>query len=304
MIIGFIGLGNMGRGMAGKLLGYCQVHDHKLLVLDISKAAMAGLVSKGATAAADASSMAQQVDVLFTSLPSAKEINGLALGEHGLLANLKPGAVWFETSTNELAAWQALIERAPAHLQLVDAPVTGGAEGAAAGTLTMLLGIEQDLLADYKDMLGSFTSKAVRMGPSGAGYVSKLCQLHLNYLVAQGIGEALMLGARANLDLETLYGVLQKSCAQSYVVDNYIPKVLDGSYDPSFALGLATKDMRLITELAAHLEVPTTLADSVYADYQQAVERYGEEAPHLKIVQMLEDEVGVALQTTAGKRGE
>ncbi|MEM7358329.1 MAG: NAD(P)-dependent oxidoreductase [Pseudomonadota bacterium] len=301
MNIGFIGLGNMGRGMASNLLTYCQTHQHQLLVLDLNQSAMDELVGQGATAANDAQTMAQQADILFTSLPSAREIGELAVGEQGLLENLKSGAVWFETSTNDLAAWQALIDQAPSDLLMVDAPVTGGAEGAAAGTLTMLLGIEPTLFEQHQEMLASFTNKAVRMGPSGAGYVSKLCQLHLNYLVAQGIGETLMLGARADLDLGTLYQVLQKSCAQSYVVDNYIPKVLDGSYDPSFALGLANKDMRLITELAAHLKVPTKLADTVYADYQEAVARFGSDAPHLKIVQMLEDEVGVSLPSSLAK---
>ncbi|MBT8115176.1 MAG: NAD-binding protein, partial [Arenicella sp.] len=148
----------------------------------------------------------------------------------------------------------------------------------------------------FAGLLASFTQRAVRMGPAGAGYVSKLCQLHLNYLVAEGIGEALMLGAKADLDLTELHSVLKTSCAQSYVVDSYIPRVLDGSYDPSFTLGLATKDMRLISELGKHLHVPLNLADTVYADYQMASEQYGVEAPHLKIVKLIEDEVGTSLR--------
>jgi 3-hydroxyisobutyrate dehydrogenase len=151
------------------------------------------------------------------------------------------------------------------------------------------MGIEPELLDAHSVMLESFTSAAVRMGPSGAGYVTKLCQLHLNYLVAQGIGETLMMGAKAELDLSVLHSVLMKSCAQSYVVDSYIPKVLDGSYDPSFTLGLATKDMRLINELGDHLEVNMPLAQEVYSNYQLASEKYGGSEPHLKIVKLIED---------------
>jgi 3-hydroxyisobutyrate dehydrogenase-like beta-hydroxyacid dehydrogenase len=152
----------------------------------------------------------------------------------------------------------------------------------------MLLGIDEDVLQQFKPILESFTKKAVRMGPAGAGYVTKLSQLHLNYLVAQGIGEALMLGAKANLDLNALHDVLQHSCAQSYVVDNYIPKVLNGSYDTSFALGLAQKDMRLITELGAHLGIDLTLANKVYDTYQAATEEYGFNAPHLSVIRLIE----------------
>ena len=295
--IGFVGLGNMGSGMASNLLKFTQAHGHDLLVLDLNQSAVDSLVTLGAIDGESIANIAQQVDVLFTSLPSAKEITEVALGNAGLLQNLKANSIWFETSTNELSEWQKILADAPESLCLVDAPVTGGAEGAAAGTLTMLLGIDQQVLKSHAQILASFTAKAVRLGPSGSGYVAKLCQLHLNYLVAQGIGETMMLGAKANIDLQTLYGVLQSSCAQSYVVDSYIPKVLDGSYDESFTLGLATKDMRLISELGEHLDVPLSLADSVYASYQKAATTYGADEPHLKIVKLIEDQAGQLLRS-------
>jgi len=297
MNIGFIGLGNMGSGMAKNLLNFTQAHSHNLVVLDLNQTVVEQFVAQGAVDGQSIKDIAQQADVVFTSLPSAKEVAEVALGGTGLLQNLKVGSVWFETSTNELAEWQDIQAQAPSSLTLIDAPVTGGAEGAAAGTLTMLLGIEQSVLDLHSPMLASFTTNAVRMGPSGAGYVSKLCQLHLNYLVAQGIGETMMLGAKANLDLDTLHRVLQTSCAQSYVVDNYIPKVLDGTYDQSFTLGLATKDMRLISQLGKHLAVPLSLGDSVYRAYQTATATYGTDEPHLKIVKLIEDQTGRLLRS-------
>ena len=291
--IGFIGLGNMGCGMASNLLAWCQRQGLALWVLDLNATVVDQFVAKGAVKASSVQQLASVVSILFTSLPSSKEIDLLSAD---ILDNLPAGAVWFETSTNEVAQWEQIKLRARDSLTLIDAPVTGGSEGAAAGTLTMLLGIDDAVLAKHSRMLASMTSKTVRMGPSGAGYVTKLCQLHLNYLVAQGIGEALMLGAKASLDMPTLYSVLQTSCAQSYVVDNYIPKILDGSYDPSFTLGLAQKDMRLVTQLGQHLKVPLLLADDVYTSYQQATEKYGAEQPHLKIVKLLEDETGQLLR--------
>ncbi|MGE4571068.1 MAG: NAD(P)-dependent oxidoreductase [Gammaproteobacteria bacterium] len=290
MNIGFIGLGNMGAGMALNLLRHCQESGDALIVFDINETVLADVTAKGAVNGQSVARLCSQCEVLFTSLPSSKEINFLAFGGDGILANLKKGAVWFETSTNELSEWQKVKNEAPSHLTLVDAPVSGGAEGALAGTLAIFLGIDEDVLSQFEFLLSVFAARVVRMGPSGAGYVTKLAQLHLNYLVAQGIGETLMLGAKANLDLSVLHSVLMSSCARSYVVESYIPKVLDGSYDTSFALGLAEKDMRLITELGQHLEVKMPLGDKVYSTYQEATKAYGANAPHLSIVRLMEEQ--------------
>jgi len=289
MNIGFVGLGNMGYGMALNLLEQCKESGDTLLVLDIKQDVVDKFVTKGATDGQSVASMCPKCDVLFTSLPSSKDVNLLAFGEDGILSNLKTGATWFETSTNELAEWEKIKDQAPEHLTLVDAPVSGGAEGALAGTLAIFLGIDEAVLTKFEPLLSAFAASIVRMGPSGAGYVTKLAQLHLNYLVAQGIGETLMMGAKANLDLTTLHSVLMSSCARSYVVESYIPKVLDGSYDNSFALGLAEKDMRLITELSHHLGISMPLGEKVYDTYQAAAKAYGFDAPHLSVVRLMEE---------------
>ncbi|CZF82952.1 2-hydroxy-3-oxopropionate reductase [Grimontia celer] len=300
MNIGFIGLGQMGGGMAANLLEWCKVNGHTLMVLDLNAEAVERMVEGGALHGQNVANVAQQCTVLFTSLPTAREVNAVALGDEGIFANADALEVWFETSTNALADWDELKAVAPDDLLLIDAPVTGGAEGAAAGTLTMLIGAEPLVLERFESLLSAFTKKRVVMGPSGAGYVAKLCQLHLNYLVAQGIGEALMLGKRAELDMDTLWDVLNSSCARSYVVESYVPKVLDGSYDPSFTLALATKDMRLISELGEHLTVPLTLGDTVFDSYRDALSQYGDKAPHLSIVRLIEEHTGQLLRSNAG----
>ncbi len=297
MNIGFIGLGNMGAGMAQNLLMHCKSTSDRLIVLDINETVLNEFIAKGAVNGESASKMCSQCDVLFTSLPSSKEVNLLAFGNEGILHNLKKGATWFETTTNELAEWEKVKEHAPNHLTLIDAPVSGGAERAAAGTLTTFLGIEKDVLKKFESLLKVFASNIIRMGPSGSGYVTKLVQLHLNYLAAQGIGETLMMGAKANLDLETLRSVLMNSCSQSYVVENYIPKVLDGSYDNSFSLGLAEKDMRLIVELGQHLGISMPLGEKVLNTYKEATNLYGDEAPHLSVVRLIEERYNLKLRS-------
>ena len=286
MQIAFIGLGNMGSGMASNLQAWAGANHHRLQVFDVNQATLDQLVKLGAIGTASVKEVVSDADVIFTSLPTNLEVESVAAD---IFATQPNKVVWFETSTNQLSSWRALQDQAPKDLLMIDAPVTGGSEGAAAGTLTMLLGCTEDQLKKYQPMLSAFTAKQVRMGPSGAGYVAKLCQLHLNYLVAQGIGEALMLGAKGQLNLDVLYDVLTQSCAQSYVVDSYIPKVLDGSYDPSFTLGLASKDMNLISSLGAELDVPLELGKLVTKSYQDAVERFGSDQPHLKIVKRIEE---------------
>lgn len=294
MQIGIIGLGNMGSGMAANLQRFCADQGQNLWVFDLDAAKVDQLVDQGARPAKSIDELVANVDVLLTSLPSAVQVNAVAplVFEHG-----RPTLTWLETSTNDLAQWQAILDATPAGMTLIDAPITGGYEGARDGTLTMLMGASESQVEPLRPMLQAMTKKALVMGPSGAGYITKLAQLHLNYLVAQGIGEALMLGAKGGLDLAQLHDVFMNSCAQSYVVDAYIPRVLDGSYDPSFALGLARKDMRLVNDLGAHLGVDLELGQQVLAAYDDATDRFGFDAPHLSILKRIEEAAGTELRT-------
>ena len=160
----------------------------------------------------------------------------------------------------------------------------------------MLLGADARLLERHRELLAAFTDKVLCMGRPGAGYAAKLCQLHLNYLVAQGLGEAMMLGAKAGINLSQLYAALRNSCARSYVVEQYAPMLLDGSYDPSFALGLAARDLRLIEQLGAHLDVELKLGGVVGEEYRNACARYGEDAPHLSVLKLMEEKCGRLLR--------
>ena len=127
MNIGFIGLGNMGSGMASNLLKHCQAKGDTLYVLDLNPDAVARLVDQGAVAAESVAQVARDCGIFLTSLPCAREVKLVAQGKAGLMANAAPGPVWFETSTNELADWQVLRAEAPGGLVMIDAPVTGGA---------------------------------------------------------------------------------------------------------------------------------------------------------------------------------
>ncbi len=172
---------------------------------------------------------------------------------------------------------------------MIDAPVTGGAERAVSGELTMLIGGSSMICKRLEPVFSAITTRQHHMGGPGAGYAAKLCQLHLNYLVAMGMGEALMLAARYGLDLEQLSVALKNSCAQSYVVDQHVPQLLNGDYDSSFTLGLALKDLRLIEGLADHVDVELELGQTVADRYEEACAKFGAEAPHLSVVRIMEE---------------
>ena len=160
----------MGSGMSLNLLKWCLAEGHSLAVHDLNSNAVEILINAGATQATSVASLATNSDVLFTSLPSAKEIAQLAKGSKGILQNASSDLIWFETSTNEVPEWEKLKSIAPKTMHMIDAPFTGGSEGADLGTLTMLLGIDESLLEQHKPMFSSFSKRAFRMGPSGAGY--------------------------------------------------------------------------------------------------------------------------------------
>lgn len=140
MNIGFIGLGNMGTGMASNLPKYSQKRDHKLIVFDLNRDVVKRFLSMAAKTVDRAGQLASEVEIGFTSLTSDKDVNLIALGDNGLLGNLPDGEVWFETSTNEVEQWKIIRAESKKTLTLIDAPVTGSHECAEAGSLTMLLG--------------------------------------------------------------------------------------------------------------------------------------------------------------------
>ncbi len=297
--VGVIGVGNMGGGIARNLLNA----GYPVTVFDRNPELVVELASFGARCAANLSELVISVDIVITSLPGPAEIEEVALKESGILATARAGLIWIECSTNDPATWKRILTKARTKaIDLVDAPVTGGGEGARNGTLSILMGGREEICAAVLPLLGAFGKNIYYLGPPGAGYAAKLCQLHLNYLVVMGIGEALMLGARADLDLDTLYEMLRNSCAQSYVVDQYIPHLLAGDYDPSFSLGLAEKDLRLIESLAETMQVPLELGSVVARAYVDARERYGGSVPHLSVLRRIEERHRLYLRSRGMQR--
>lgn len=287
MRVAFFGLGNMGNPIAANLI---QSGDYDVHVRDLKRSRADSLLEAGGSWIDDVPAALAEADVIMTSLPGPKQVEAFAFGDDGLFQHVKAGACWIELSTNNLEVCRKLeVAAEEQQVQFLDAPVSGGDEGARAGNLSIMVGGEQAVFERYLPLLQVIGEKIDLLGPNGAGYAAKISQVILCYLHSVALSEALMLGAKAGVDAEMMLNIIQNSTGRSYVADRYGPPILNGDYDPSFALGLAHKDMKLAMELADTLGIELPMCDLVEKTYKTACEKYGGEANHLMAVRLLEE---------------
>lgn len=295
MRIAFIGLGVMGNPMAQNLQ---RNGAHELAVYDIDAARADNLVEMGARLAESVADAVSHADLVMTSLPGPKQIEAVAFAEDGLFANISGDAVWIDLSTNNLEVGGRIQQRAQQdRIAILDAPVSGGDEGARAGNLSILVGGEAALFQRCLPILEILGENITLLGPSGAGYSAKIAQVVLCYLHSLALSEALMLGVRGGVEVAQMLAIIQNSTGRSYVADRYGPPILNGDYDPSFTLGLALKDMELAQQMADNLGIKLPMCDLATETYTRAVETYGFDANHLRAVRLLEEDNQTFLQT-------
>jgi 3-hydroxyisobutyrate dehydrogenase-like beta-hydroxyacid dehydrogenase len=294
MNIGFIGLGVMGNPMAQNLQRSGQ---HQLKVFDIDPARCTTVCALGARAATDIADVVRDADVVMTSLPGPQQIESAALGDNGFIAQMKSAAAWIDLSTNNLAVAEEIRSAAQGReVDILDAPVSGGDEGARAGNLAILVGGDQAVFERYLPLLEIIGERVSLLGAHGAGYSAKIAQVVLCYLHSLALSEALMLGIKGGVDPQQMLDIIQNSTGRSYVADRYGPPILNGDYDPSFTVGLAHKDMKLAAEMAQKLGIRLPMCDLTTATYARAIEAYGFDANHLRAVRLLEEDNNTFLQ--------
>lgn len=259
--VGFIGLGNMGGGMAGNI----QKADYPMVVLDLQQSIMQGFIDNGAKAGTSAADIASQCDVMFTSLPGPKEVEAVALGTHGILEGIKPGGIYVDLSTSR----PTLIREIEPKFQekgayVLDAPVSGGKSGAASGNLAVMVGGEREIYDRIKPLLDSFGDKVFYAGAIGAGSVCKLVHNMIGHGIRQAIAEGITLGVKAGVDAEAVWECVRRGAVgrMSSLHGGLPATVFRNEFDPpSFALELSRKDIRLATELGREFNVPMPVAN-------------------------------------------
>ncbi len=259
--VGFIGLGNMGGGMAANI----QKADYPMVVCDIRAAIAQPFVDNGARLAQTAADVASQCDVVFTSLPGPAEVEAVSLGANGVLEGIKPGAVYIDLSTSRPTLIREIEPKFRAKgAHVLDAPVSGGKSGAASGNLAIMVGGEREVFERVKALLDSFGDKVFYAGDIGAGAVCKLVHNMIGHGIRQAIAEGLTLGVKAGVDAEAVWECVRRgSVGRMGGLHGGLPAtVFRGEYDPpSFALELSRKDIRLATELGREFNVPMPVAN-------------------------------------------
>jgi 3-hydroxyisobutyrate dehydrogenase-like beta-hydroxyacid dehydrogenase len=272
MKIGFIGLGMMGRGMAANL----QKAGHPLVVNDLSRQAASQHLQNGATWADTPRAVAEASDIVFTSLPTPADVEAVGLGEQGLVAGFRKGAVWLDLSTNSVDVVRRLhAELGRQGVEFLDAPVSGGPAGAASGRLAIWVGGEKASFDRCKAILDAMSDQARYVGPIGAGTIAKLAHNMASAGINALIGEVLTLGVKAGLEPLALWESIRDGAqGRMRSFDSVSERFLQGKVDPpSFALRLIHKDVMLATQLGRDVGVPLRISNLVLQDITEALNR-------------------------------
>ena len=275
--IAFIGLGNMGLPMAANLARA----GHAVTAFDLSAEALDKATSQGLRVAASASEAAEGAAVVVSMLPASRHVESLFLGDDGLLARLPPGTLVIDCSTIAPAsARKVSVAAAARRLPMIDAPVSGGTAGAAAGTLTFIVGGDAAALELARPVLQSMGKNLFHMGAAGAGQVAKLCNNMALGVIMAATSEALALGAAHGLDAKALSQMMAVSTGRSWATEvcNPWPGVLENApasrgYTGGFGSDLMLKDLGLAVEaaMATGATIPLgELARNLYAMNRQA----------------------------------
>lgn len=259
--IAFIGLGHMGLPMARNLLkaGFA------LRVFDLLQSAVDSLAAEGATPAASAAEAVTGAGVVVSMLPASRHVEGLYLGDNGLMAQIAPGSLVLECSTIAPESARKVHAAASAcGIAMLDAPVSGGTAGAAAGTLTFMVGGDAAVLERARPVLSAMGKNLFHAGPDGAGQVAKVCNNQLLAVQMIGTAEALALGVANGLDAATLAEIMRQSSGGNWVLEKYNPwpGVMENApaskgYSGGFMSQLMAKDLGLAQE-AAQLTASST----------------------------------------------
>ena len=295
--IGYIGLGIMGGAMVANLLKA----GHRPIIHDIRREAAEPHLKSGATWAASPRAVAEQAEVIFSSLPNLAAIENVALGPDGLITAIRPGQAFFEMSTNSRDLIQrihaAFAERG-AHV--LDAPVSAGAGGAKRGRMGIWVGGDKSVYQRYENVLRAMGDRPTHIGPIGSGLVTKLVNNCASQATQAAIAEAFILGVKAGADPVSLWeAIRQGSLGRRRTYDGLVDEFLPARYEPpNAALRIVHKDIFLATELARELDVPLRIASLAFADIQEGMNRGWSERDCRSVMLLPQERAGVKIQVS------
>lgn len=254
-VIAFIGLGNMGSGMAVNLVRA----GHEVRGFDLNQDAVAVFSGQGGKAASGVLDALRGADAVVTMLPAGKHVRGIYEGEEGILAHVKPDAILMDCSTIDVDSARAVGEAAAkAGVRFVDAPVSGGVAAAEGGTLTFMVGGPEAAFEAARPYLEKMGKAVIHAGDAGAGQAAKICNNMLLGIHMIGTCEAFALAQKLGLDAQKFFDISSRASGQNWSMTSYCPvpgpvptAPSNRGYKPGFAAPMMLKDLRLALETAA-----------------------------------------------------
>ncbi|MDP6453375.1 MAG: NAD(P)-dependent oxidoreductase [SAR202 cluster bacterium] len=297
MKVGFIGLGTMGASMAMNAIK----GGHELVVNDIRRESATPHLEAGAQWADTPRQVAEESEIVFTSLPGPREVEAVALGEDGLTEGLTEGKVYLDLSTSSPGLIRDIHARfAERGIHVLDAPVSGGPEGARTRKLAVWVGGDEEIFERCKPALDAIGDKPYYVGPIGAGTVAKLVHNCAGYIIQTGLAEVFTMGVKAGVDPLSLWlAVRQGAQGRRGVFERLPDHFLTGDYDPpDFALRLARKDIDLAVQVGREYDVPMRLASMSLQEMTEGLNRGWGDRDSRSPMMLQEERAGVEVRTT------
>ena len=269
MDVGFIGLGRMGLPMAGHIQK--QGVSGRLTLLDRFPERLAELVAGGAELAGDAREVARNSDLVILMVPAIGDIDTLLEGPDGLLAGVERPLILVVSSTTsakDVRDLQARLNDRGAPVTVVDAPVSGGVEGAEGGSLSIMIGGPDAAAKPVVDVM-SATGTAVHLGPLGAGQVAKACNQLIVSATIMALGEAAVLADRSGLDLAKLFDLLAGGYAGSRILATRGTRIVEQDYSPSGVAKYMVKDLNFATAVAESTDTHAVLLPALKSAFEE-----------------------------------
>ena len=289
--VAFIGLGNMGGGMAANLAKA----GHEVAAFDLSQPALDRAEANGCSVAASAEAAVKDAEAVVTMLPAGKHV--AEVYRSTVFPNAPKSALLIDCSTIDVATAKAVeAEAQAAGLTMVDAPVSGGIAAADGGTLTFMVGGSDDGFARAKALLDQMGKAVIHAGGAGAGQAAKICNNMLLGATMAATCEAFVLAEKLGLDAQTFYDISSKASGQSWSMTSYCPvpgvgpeTPADRNYDGGFAAALMLKDLKLAMEAAKGAGAYTPMGGEAEELYQRFVDRGGAGKDFSALIKMIDD---------------
>ena len=296
MRVGVIGLGNMGAAMARNI----HAAGFSLTVYDVREEAVAAFEGAGAARAQSPADVARAADVVLTSLPGPDQVASVTVGARGVLEGIGRNAVLVETSTSRPTLIRDVARRfADKGAHVLDAPVSGGKEGAENRNLAVMVGGSREIFDRVRPVLDAVGDKVFHAGAIGAGSVAKLVHNMIGHSIRQALAEGLTLGVKAGVEAEALWECVRRGAVgrMHYLHEALPATMFRDTYTPAaFTLDLALKDLSLATELAREVDVPVPVAELVERMVVEGLDRGWGQLDNNVVVRLQEEAAGAPVR--------